>query len=1355
MNKAKCYKKIDSTETSKKNDADFTNPQPPPPPAAATLEEFFQFATGLDYVYIFFGTAGAIASGFCPPAFCLLFGVAIENLNSSSISSVEVFFFLILGIGYWIVLTVATGCWGLTGERQAQIFADKYVSSVLSQEIGWFDSVGANQLATKLADMSGHLRDGMTYKICDFIQFSSQVIGSMIVGLALDPYVALIMFACTPLLGGAATVWVGAISAATKGSSSHYAAAGGLATETLTNIRTVSSLNAQPDIINKYRLYLLDAMNIGISKGLRVGLATGFMWFIVLCTYAITLWYGSQQIADTITYGYTDYPRKQTGGQVYASFFACLIGAFGLGQIAPPVAAITTARVAAKQFLETIARKPLIDGLSNEGKIFEERPVGLVELSDVVFTYPSRSDIEVCKGYNLTIQPGESCALVGASGSGKSTVINLLLRFYDPNSGSVKLDGHDIKDLNVRFLRAQIGYVGQEPVLFSGSIADNIAYGLDVTFAPELSMVNNPGNHSAAEVAEAKEKLRARVVEAAKQANAHDFIDHLPEGYDTDVGSSGSSISGGQKQRIAIARALIKKPVVLLLDEATSALDATSERIVQESIDALQQSKQQTTIIIAHRLNTIRTADKIAVMNGGIIAEEGTHDELLTLNGIYAKLVKLQVEIQTSSEELKVSSSTSSISAMDYQEECNEANAMSNIPTALGSTEMTADDSTTEKEKDKEVLERIWNMIYEHFTWFLLAVLGSVMLGAMFPLWGYILGKSLGVLFLASPSELRINAAKQAGYFLGLAVDAGVGAVLQKYAIAQVGERIVMKLRSDQFQAVVRREIGFFDRKENVVGKLTSRLANDARSVTKATGEATAAQIQALGCLFIGLLLGFISCWKIGLVVLGAMFPMVISDGIKMAAYTGQLDSIIFKNKLHSDEEHDIVSTAFTQMRTVSAFSVQFKIAKMYGDITALKSEQFKQKAWITGFAKGMAEFITNAVFAVLFYYAGVLLSESKREFSFGNIMEAILSLMLASLGLGQALADLGDLNEAVQAAKRIFKLIDEGAEAAIDGISVNGVLNPAQHSRGEIELCDVNFCYPSRPDAKVCRDYNLKIEAGEVVALVGPSGSGKSTIMNLLLRFYDPDAGVVKLDGVDIKELNVRWLRSQIGYVGQEPVLFKGSILENIARGRADFGDKPIMTIAEVVAEAKAAAAKESDAAAASAVEDVESGLVVSGSDGGVVPEDVIQAAKASAAHDFIMSFSQGYQTDVGESSMMLSGGQKQRIAIARALIKKPAVLLLDEATSALDATSERYVQESIDALQQSKAQTIIVIAHRLTTIRNADKIAVIYRGRVVELGKHDELLSLNGLYAELWNKQVRVSSSASVDNLVTQNDN
>jgi len=252
----------------------------------------------------------------------------------------------------------------------------------------------------------------------------------------------------------------------------------------------------------------------------------------------------------------------------------------------------------------------------DEGGLRPETVDGKIEFTDITFRYPTRPGVTVLKRYNLTIEAGQTVAFCGPSGGGKSTCISMIERFYDPVEGHVSLDGRNLKDLNIQWLRSQIGLVGQEPTLFIGTISENIAYGLDT----------KPSH----------EEIEA----AAKMANAHDFITQFPDGYETQVGMKGEQLSGGQKQRIAIARAILKNPNILLLDEATSALDSESEKIVQEALDKVVALKRRTTIIIAHRLSTIRKADKICVVSGGKIAEQGTHTELLALGGVYKKLVE-------------------------------------------------------------------------------------------------------------------------------------------------------------------------------------------------------------------------------------------------------------------------------------------------------------------------------------------------------------------------------------------------------------------------------------------------------------------------------------------------------------------------------------------------------------------------------------------------------------------------------------------------------------------------------------------------------------------------------------------
>ena len=359
---------------------------------------------------------------------------------------------------------------------------------------------------------------------------------------------------------------------------------------------------------------------------------------------------------------------------------------------------------------------------------------------------------------------------------------------------------------------------------------------------------------------------------------------------------------------------------------------------------------------------------------------------------------------------------------------------------------------------------------------------------------------------------------------------------------------------------------------------------------------------------------------------------------------------------------------------------------------------------------------------------------------TFENMNIAFLSLLFGALGVTSTIFDSLDQSKGLAAASRIFASIDDSATSPIDPLNPTG-LRPNERAKGYLEIKNISFSYPARPDVIVCKKYSLTVQPGEVVALVGPSGSGKSTIMSLLLRFYDPTHGEIYLDGRNIRSLNVRWLRAQIGYVGQEPVLFRGSVANNIAMGRASHELDSVVSFEELWRQLHSSNFISMGNSMQNLKFRSHGYSSVPTSDPETVPispdEDVILAAKESNAHDFIMSFPTGYSTDVGAGSVAISGGQKQRIAIARALVKRPAVLLLDEATSALDSNSERLVQESIDKLQQSRMQTTIVIAHRLSTIRNADKIAIVNNGHVEDIGTHETLLDKGGLYAQLWNLQ------------------
>lgn len=547
-----------------------------------------------------------------------------------------------------------------------------------------------------------------------------------------------------------------------------------------------------------------------------------------------------------------------------------------------------------------------------------------------------------------------------------------------------------------------------------------------------------------------------------------------------------------------------------------------------------------------------------------------------------------------------------------------------------------------------------------------------------------------------------------------------------------VGEHITTNLRRHSFRAMLRQDISFFDDPANNVGALSSQLGMDAARVQLTAGQSLGALVNALTSVVFGFAISFFESWKIALVVLAGVPVIGVANVMMMnilgAGEKGVQDLMV--------ESSGMVNEAVGAMREVQAFQLQ---PEMFASLSILLEKPLaiqKDLALKGGLSFGFVQAAFFGFYAVAFWWGGVVITEDP-SVTFENFMKCLFSLAFAAMGAGTAAQFAGDQGKAIAAKSRIFTLIDRvpaiDTQPWVEDITnpvvalprkVDDRVVPAAELKGQIEITNVDFAYPSRPDAKVFHGTSMSIPAGSTVALVGTSGSGKSTAIQLLERFYDPlqtakpesksaagdnKEGVqvvvplqkldtpsnnsICLDGYDMRTLDLKWLRSIISLVGQEPILFYGTIKENIAWGKPD-----------------------------------------------ATTEEIEAAAKGANAHDFIMS-SGGYDRNVGERGGKLSGGQKQRIAIARAIIKKPKILLLDEATSALDNESEKIVQASLDALiaEKDSNRTTIVIAHRLSTIRNADLIYVLDNdgsgAKVVESGNHEDLMALNGVYTMLRN--------------------
>lgn len=452
------------------------------------------------------------------------------------------------------------------------------------------------------------IREGLGDKLSMVIQALATFIAGYGVGFVKGWQLTVVILVLSPVLI-ICTGYIGKIIAtSTLREQKRYAAASGVAEEVLSNIRTVISLCGQKFEIEKYQAILISAANIAKKRYIKMGIGMGISNMINYVSYGAAFFVGAYLVTQD----------KLDAGSVFSILFAVMMGSTAFGSCIPNLTIVATAMASARLVFQIIDTKPVIDPYSESG--VKDRTIsGCIECENVTFSYPTRPTIPVLKKFSVSIRPGQTLALCGSSGSGKSTIVSLILRFYDPGSGSVSLDGVDIKDWNLKYLRSKIGIVSQEPLLFGRSIMDNIRLGK-------------------------KEASDADVISAAREANAHKFISKLPDGYNTMVGDRGAQLSGGQKQRIAIARALVKDPKILILDEATSALDAESESIVQEALDKV--SKGRTTIVVAHRLSTIRGADLICALDQGVIVEQGNHAELMEKKGLYHDLVMAQTFVE-------------------------------------------------------------------------------------------------------------------------------------------------------------------------------------------------------------------------------------------------------------------------------------------------------------------------------------------------------------------------------------------------------------------------------------------------------------------------------------------------------------------------------------------------------------------------------------------------------------------------------------------------------------------------------------------------------------------------------------
>uniref|UniRef100_A0A3Q2XZA6 Bile salt export pump n=2 Tax=Hippocampus comes TaxID=109280 RepID=A0A3Q2XZA6_HIPCM len=1181
------------------------------------------------------------------------------------------FYYVGIGAAVFILGYFQISLWVNAAAKQIQLIRKIYFSKVMRMEIGWFDCTSVGELNTRMSDDINKINDAIADQVAIFMQRFTTFVCGFCIGFVKGWKLTLVIVAASPLIGIGAGLMALFVAKLTGMELQAYAKAGAIADEVLSSIRTVAAFGGEKKEVQRYDKNLVSAQRWGIRKGLIMGFFTGYMWLIIFLCYGLAFWYGSSLVVDTEEY---------SPGTLLQVFFGVLIAAMNLGQASPCLEAFAAGRGAATIIFETIEREPEIDCLSEAGYKLD-KVKGDIEFHNVTFHYPSRPEVKILDRLSVIVKSGETTAFVGASGAGKSTAVQLIQRFYDPKEGMVTLDGHDIRGLNIQWLRSLMGIVEQEPVLFATTIAENIRYG-----RPGVSMDD--------------------IITATKEANAYNFIMDLPQKFDTLVGEGGGQMSGGQKQRIAIARALVRNPRILLLDMATSALDNESEAVVQEALDKVRMGR--TTISIAHRLSTIKNADVIVGFEHGQAIERGKHSELLDRKGVYFTLVTLQsqgdkalnekarqmAENEDTPEKLSLSRAGSYRASMRASIRQRSRSQLSNLipessvsiagelgPRAYAVSQVDKSKNAIQEEEEGDLVEpapvaRILKYNVPEWPYMLFGSLGAAVNGGVNPVYSLLFSQILATFSVTDPVAQRKEIDSICLFFVMVGVVSFFTQMLQGYAFSKSGELLTRRLRRLGFHAMLGQEIGWFDDHKNSPGALTTRLATDASQVQGATGSQIGMIVNSLTNIGVAILMSFYFSWKLTLLILCFLPFIALSGGFQAKMLTG----FAKQDKQAMEAAGQISGEALNNIRTIAGLGKERNFVDRYIAQLDAPYQAALKKANVYGACYGFAQCVVFLTNSASYRFGGYLVRQEGLHFSL--VFRVISAIVTSGTALGRASSYTPDYAKAKISAARFFQLLDRVPKISV--YSDKG--QKWDNFQGNIEFIDCKFTYPTRPDIQVLNGLNVAVRPGQTLAFVGSSGCGKSTSVQLLERFYDPDKGRVLIDGRESTLVNVPFLRSKIGIVSQEPILFDCSILENIK-----YGDNSR----------------------------------------NISMDEVISAAKKSQLHDFVMSLPEKYDTNVGAQGSQLSRGQKQRIAIARAIIRDPKILLLDEATSALDTESEKTVQEALDKAREGR--TCIVIAHRLSTIQNSDIIAVMSRGYVIEKGTHDHLMALKGAYYKL----------------------
>ncbi|KAM3147604.1 hypothetical protein pb186bvf_000411 [Paramecium bursaria] len=1182
------------------------------------------YSSKLDKLMMIIGTISAVISGASYPVLSILTGQMISAYENNGQELIDdainnSIYFIVVGVLSFFIGFTMLSTWMITGEKQGAIIRKNYLKAIMSQEVAWFDQINPNTLASNLITETLALQGAIGEKIPVLINNISATIFGLIVGLIYGWKLALVIFGMMPVAGIFMAIFMKLTAAQERSQLDAYSKANGLSEQAISAIKTVKSLTGEDFEFSRYSQCLQKAAQNSMKYHLGIGISFALLYGQMMWSYSLGFWYGSKLIIDQTQNESTG--DKYTVADIITTFYSIGLIGYSIGQIGPCLTYYAKGKEAAKNIFQIIERIPQVNDIQDPIDFRDQ--LGDIKFENVSFSYPHNPEKLILNNINLIIPKGKKVALVGESGCGKSTIIQLIERFYDCTLGQIFVSNNiNIKDIDINKYRQKIGMVGQEPVLFATSIRENIKY-------------SNPNLND------------DQIINILKMVNAWEFIQQTENQLNTYVGVGGHQLSGGQKQRIAIARALINQPQLLLLDEATSALDRTNEKLIQQTLDKI--SKGITTLIIAHRLKTIQDADLIYVLDKGTVCEQGTHQQLIELKGKYYELANKQNfdEHQNGNEKIQ--------DIFDQNDDLLTGDIKINVN----------QQKQTEQEKDFSNRDYMNNII-QHCQGseldFFLGTLASICNGCTWPIFSMFYG-----MILQLDLEIQMGASKDLEdvnpIIIWIALIGIITVLLwtiQTYYLNKGGDNLTQNLERESLQKNI----------ENAYSLLTQfKLSIDCKLASGLIVNWLKVHLQNISAVFSGIMVSLFYSWQLGLIMIVVQPTSYLGSYFQGKFVLGYSDLNLYR------DTDNLIQEVVNNIRTVKSLNNEKQILRIYENNVQRAFQQSVKRAIIAGVAYGYSQMQRFFIAAFEFYIGSLLVVYEGQPPK--DIFVSIYAIQYAVMSAGDTQVLVSDDTKAKEASKYLFQLLECDDEQSMNCRSEQ-LKTPI---KGKIEIKNLKFKYPTR-DQIIFENLDMSIKQGDKVGLVGMSGCGKSTLIQLLLRFYEPQQGEIFIDDVDIKQYDLQFLRQQFSIVTQEPVLFQGTIKDNIIYNLQNVSEQQIQSI-------------------------------------------LIQTNLLGDTNQLDIN------RDVGNKGNQISGGQKQRIAIARALLRNNQILILDEATSALDSQNEQIIQEQLNQIMINR--TSIVIAHRISTIQDS-RIFVLNRGLVEEEGIYQDLMNKLGLFYSIY---------------------